>query len=120
MSSKIVIIEDDLDLLETIKLRLEKEGFEVKGAPTGIELVNDIVNNKPALVLLDLNLPDLDGDIVAQVFQKKEIISGVPIIIMSAKEELEIKKAVEKIKAVDYVKKPFNQDELITKIKKYI
>jgi len=117
MAKKIVIIEDDIDLLETVKIRLEKEGFTVVGASTGIEVVNDIINEKPNLILLDLNLFDLDGDIVAQVFQRKEIIEGVPIIIMSAKEESEIKAAAAKIKAVDYLKKPFDQQLLIQKVK---
>ncbi|MBP7654859.1 response regulator [Candidatus Dependentiae bacterium] len=117
MNKKIIIIEDDVDLLETVKVHLEKEGFKVLGGSTGIEVVNDIVNEKPGLILLDLNLPDLDGDIVAQVFQKKEIIEGVPIIIMSAKEESEIKSAVTKIRAVDYLKKPFDYNLLIQKVK---
>jgi len=106
--------------LDTLKVRLQKEGFTVACGATGIEVVNDIVNEKPGLVLLDLNLPDLDGDIVAQVFQKKEIIEGVPIIIMSAKDEKEIKAAAAKIKAVDYVKKPFDYSVLIQKVKAHI
>jgi len=120
MTKKIVIIEDDIDLLDTLKVRLQKEGFSICAGSTGIEVVNEIVNEKPGLILLDLNLPDLDGDIVAQVFQKKEIIEGVPIIIMSAKEEKEIKAAVAKIKAVDYVKKPFDYNLLIQKVKAHI
>jgi len=120
MSKKIVIIEDDFDVLETVKLRLEKEGFRVLAASTGIEVVNDIVNEKPNLILLDLNLPDLDGDIVAQVFQKKDIIDGVPIIIMSAKEESEIKNAAMRIKAVDYIRKPLDMNLLLNKVKAHI
>jgi len=79
-----------------------------------------LVNESTDLILLDLNLPYLDGDHVISVFNEKNITDKIPVIIMSAKEESEILKAKEKIKAVAYMKKPLEIDKLVELIKKYI
>ncbi|OGS21138.1 MAG: hypothetical protein A3J83_00775 [Elusimicrobia bacterium RIFOXYA2_FULL_40_6] len=117
---KIAVIEDDRNLLELLKKILTNEGYEVLGAPTGSDLAKKVIDNKPDLIITDLGLPLLAGEKVIEVFQKKDIDYMVPVIVMSAKEEWEIKEAAEHIGAVKYLEKPVNPEELLELIRKYI
>lgn len=120
MTGKIAVIEDDRNLLNLLKKILEKAGYEVFGAPTGSDIAKLIIDNKPDLFLTDLGLPLLQGEKVIEVFYKKAIEYMVPVIVMSAKEEKEIKQAAEQIGAVAYLKKPVNPEQLLKLIKKYL
>jgi len=117
---KIAIIEDDRNVLNLLKVILKDEGYEVYGAPTGIEIVNQLVNEKPDLIILDLMLPLLPGEKVIDTFQQKDVITGVPVIVISGKEEKEIKESAKEIGAVAYIKKPVDREKLIELVKKYI
>ncbi len=119
VKKKIAIIEDDINLLQLLKTVLKEEGYEVYGATTGIDLVNQLVNNKPDLILLDLMLPLVPGEKVINAFLQKDLLTDVPVIIISGKEEKETKKAAKEIGAVAYLKKPINNKELIELVKKY-
>ena len=117
---KVAIIEDDRNNLNLLKVILKDEGYEVYGAPTGIEIVNQLVNKKPDLIILDLMLPLLPGEKVIDAFQQKDVITGVPVIVISGKEEKEIKESAKEIGAVAYIKKPVDRQKLIELVKKYI
>jgi len=117
---KVAIIEDDRNVLNLLKVILKDEGYEVYGAPTGIEIVNQLVNEKPDLIILDLMLPLLPGEKVIDTFQQKDVITGVPVIVISGKEEKEIKESAKEIGAVAYIKKPVDREKLIELVKKYI
>jgi len=118
---RIAILEDDVEFRKLLTKIFQKEGFEVMSAGAGIDIVNDIVKNKPDLIILDLALPYLSGDVVIDAFHKKDVATGVPVIIVSGKEEKEIEEAVKKIGAVAYMKKPVKDiNKLIELVKKHI
>ncbi len=113
MSKKILIIEDDLDYIEILKKRLVSQNYELFFAAKGFEAVDIIINNPPDVIILDLNLPYVDGDAVISAFKSRNIASNIPIIINSARSEAEIKKAMEKVGAKTYLQKPTDFNKLI-------
>ena len=121
MSKQILIIEDDEFFRELIAKKLNKSGFEFSLAINGQEGVERMKTDKPALVFLDILLPDVDGfDILTKIKADKEI-SSIPIIILSNLGQKEdIDKGLE-LGATDYlIKAQIDLDEIVEKIKKYI
>ncbi|ABR46773.1 two component transcriptional regulator, winged helix family [Alkaliphilus metalliredigens QYMF] len=110
---KILLVEDDENISKIIKLYLEKEGFVVSCCYDGIVACETFLKNKYDLVLLDLMLPGLDG---YQVCQKIRETSYTPIIMLTAKGDLEEKVKGLHIGADDYVTKPFEIHELLARI----
>ncbi|OGS18626.1 MAG: hypothetical protein A3J83_04300 [Elusimicrobia bacterium RIFOXYA2_FULL_40_6] len=117
---RIAVIEDDENLLELFKKILKNENYEVVGATNGLDIVKQLFENKPDLILIDLGLPIVSGDKVIDTFKKKDVIGNIPVVIVSGREEAEIKNAVREIGAVAYIKKPVNPQELIKLVKEHI
>lgn len=113
MKTKILIIEDDQNISELIRLYLEKEGFEVQQAGDGRTGVTLFQTFSPDLILLDLMLPVLDGWGVCREIRKT---SAVPIIMVTAKDETFDKVMGLEIGADDYIAKPFDMKEVIARI----
>lgn len=120
MMKRIAVLEDDQDYREVLIKYLRNAGYEVIGASAGIEIVKEIMEKEPDLILLDLMLPMVDGEKVIDLFKQKEVIKDIPVIIISSKDESEIKKTAEKINAVSWFQKPVDNDELIKVISQYI
>jgi len=115
MSKKILIIEDEQDLVRGLKINLADEGFEVDWAENGREGFRKAVEETPDLIILDIMLPGMNGLDVCRELRKKEIVT--PIIMLTAKGE-EIDKVVGlELGADDYMTKPFSVRELIARIK---
>jgi two-component system alkaline phosphatase synthesis response regulator PhoP len=115
MKKRILIIEDEQDLIKGLKLNLSDEGFDIDYAVTGPEGLRKALNDAPDLIILDIMLPEMDGLEVCRELRKKSI--GIPIIMLTAKGE-EIDKVVGfEIGADDYLTKPFSIRELIARIK---
>lgn len=106
----ILIIDDDLYIGNVLEETLVKEGYQVSRAYSGTEAVYVLSQSKPDLVLLDLMLPGLSGE---DVLPK---IKGIPVIVVSAKVDVEHKVDLLLGGAVDYVTKPFNTKELLARI----
>lgn len=114
---KIVVIEDEPDILEMIEYNLGREGYAVESASSGDEGVKMILREAPDLVLLDLLLPGLDGIEVCRKLKMDPVTQKVPIIMVSAKgEESDIVLGLG-VGADDYVTKPFSPKELIARVK---
>jgi two-component system response regulator VicR len=113
---RVLVVDDELDTLELIKLVLESGGFETILASTGMEALEK-AEESPDLVLLDIMMPDMDG---WEVFRKiKEINSKLPIAILTAKaQNIDRLLGLHVLKAEDYITKPFGKNELIDKVKK--
>jgi len=114
---RILVVDDDEDLLLALKNILEKENFNVELASNAIEAIAKI-KKKPDLILLDIMMPDLSGWDVIKIAEE-ENIRDIPIIMLTAKPLSEDKlysREIENI--VDYIEKPFNREKLIEKIKK--
>ncbi len=114
---KVMVVDDEPDTLELVKLVLESGGFETVLAASGMEALASIVNTKPDLVLLDIMMPDMDG---WDVFRKiKEKYPEMPIAILTAKaQNIDKLLGLHVLKADDYITKPFGKNELINKVKK--
>ena len=117
MISKILLVEDEPDIRDTLSYNFEKEGFKVLSSPDGKSALKLLESNKPNIVILDLMLPDMSGlDLCRQIKNDKKL-SNTSIIMLTAKSE-EIDRIVGfELGADDYVTKPFSVRELILRVK---
>lgn len=116
MSSKpgILVIDDDINICELIRLYLEKEGYGVRTVNDGAKAIREFTEYAPSLVLLDIMLPGQDGWTVCREIRK---LSNIPIIMLTAKGETFDKVLGLELGADDYIVKPFDTKELIARIK---
>ena len=113
-SKKILVVDDDVNICELLRLYLEKDGFDVVVANDGEDALKCAQVNNPDLILLDIMLPALDGWQVCREIRKT---SNVPIIMLTAKGETFDKVLGLELGADDYVTKPFSVRELMARIK---
>ncbi|MBT9145896.1 response regulator [candidate division NPL-UPA2 bacterium Unc8] len=114
---KILVVDDEKDILELLEYNLEKEGYEVLKAMTGEETLELVKKESPDLIILDLMLPGLDGLEVCKILKKDTKTASLPIIILTAKgEESDIIVGLE-LGADDYITKPFSPKVLIARVK---
>ena len=113
MAQKVLIVEDDSNIAELLHLYLEKEGFETKVAKDGGKGVEYFRSFQPALVLLDIMLPVMDGWTVLKKIREE---STTPVIMLTAKGETEDKVTGLESGADDYIVKPFEMTEVLTRI----
>ena len=114
---RLAIVEDDPDLATTLTIALEKEGYQVSCYPTGREGLEGILGSPPDLVLLDLNLPDLDGLSVCRELRGTPAVGDLPVIILTARVEESDRVLGLDLGADDYVTKPFSLRELRSRIR---
>ena len=110
----IMVVDDDPNIAQLVKLYLEKEGFEVTVETRGDEAVAAFQKNPPSLMLLDIMLPGMDGYQVCRAIRQ---ISTIPIIMLSAKDETFDKVLGLELGADDYITKPFEGKELVARVK---
>ena len=113
-NSKIMVVDDDANICELLRLYLEKEGFDPVIAPNGVKALELFDSEKPDLILLDVMMPQLDGWQVCREIRKK---SQCPIIMLTAKGEVFDKVLGLELGADDYVVKPFEAKEVIARVK---
>lgn len=114
MSNKILVVDDDLNICELLKLYLENEGYTAYVANDGKAAVDMFNEKSPDLILLDIMLPKMDGWQVCREIRKS---SSVPIIMLTAKGETFDKVLGLELGADDYVTKPFDSKEVMARIK---
>jgi two-component system, OmpR family, response regulator VicR len=114
---KVVYIEDEEDMISLVRLILERKGFEIKGAIGGREGLAIIHEYKPDLVLLDLMMPDMDGWDVYQQMKSDNLMSDIPVIIVTAKaQNIDKVLGLHIAKVDDYISKPFSPHDLLESI----
>ncbi|MEG1886936.1 MAG: response regulator transcription factor [Oscillospiraceae bacterium] len=113
-SAKILIVDDDTNICELLRLYLEKDGFQTIVSNDGEDAVKKAESSNPDLILLDIMLPKLDGWQVCREVRKK---SKVPIIMLTAKGETFDKILGLELGADDYVSKPFDTKEIVARVK---
>ena len=111
---KILIVDDDRNICELLRLYIEKEGFEACLAYNGKDALNKLATEKPDLMILDVMMPELDG---WQVCREVRKTSEIPIIMLTAKSETFDKVLGLELGADDYVTKPFDSKEIVARIK---
>jgi DNA-binding response OmpR family regulator len=117
---KILVVDDEADLVETIRFPLEMEGFNVLVSYNGEDALNQARKEKPDLILLDLMLPKLDGYKVCRLLKFDERYKHIPILMLTAKTQEKDKLLGKETGADEYITKPFDIDELIKKVKGYL
>ena len=114
MAKTVLIVEDDRNIADLLRLYLEKEGYEVVIANDGLKGVELFKSSQPSLVLLDVMLPGMDGWGVCRAIRSE---SKTPIIMLTAKSETEDKVSGLKQGADEYITKPFEMKEVLARIK---
>ncbi|MFH1442229.1 MAG: response regulator [Candidatus Omnitrophota bacterium] len=117
---KILIVEDEVALSEMIKLRLEKNGYEVISAFDGVQALEMARQQNPSLIILDLMLPKIDGYKVCRMLKFDEKYKKIPIIMFTARVQESDKKLGEQVGADAYITKPFDPETLLSKIKELL
>ena len=110
----VLVVDDDPNIAQLVKLYLEKEGYEVAVESRGDEAVAAFQKNPPSLMLLDIMLPGMDGWQVCRAIRQT---SNIPIIMLSAKDETFDKVLGLELGADDYITKPFEGKELVARVK---
>ncbi|MBV6467361.1 MAG: DNA-binding response regulator [Anaerolineae bacterium CFX3] len=118
---RILCIEDEPEMIDLIRLILERRGFIVQGAAGGADGVKKIRETHPDLILLDLMMPDMDGWEVYQQMKADETTRDIPVIVVTAKaQNIDKVLGLHIAKVDDYIAKPFNPQELLASVEKVL
>jgi len=117
---KILIVDDEADLVETVRFPLEMEGFNVLVSYNGEDALNKARKESPDLIILDLMLPKLDGYKVCRLLKFDEKYKHIPILMLTAKTQEKDKILGMETGAEEYITKPFEMDYLMEKVKAYL
>ncbi len=115
--AKLLIVEDDTNIVELVKFNLEKDGHQVISASEGAAGLDLARQERPDLIILDIMMPGMDGLEVCRRMRVDDTLGGLPIIILSAKGELLDKVLGLELGADDYMTKPFSPRELAARVK---
>jgi DNA-binding response OmpR family regulator len=112
--SRVLIVDDEAHIVELARLDLTREGYEVEGVGDGAQALTRFAQLKPDLVVLDIMLPGIDGLTICKEIRKQ---SQVPIIMLTARDEVSDKVVGLEVGADDYLTKPFHPQELVARAK---
>ncbi len=118
MSKRILLIDDDSNVANYVKFRLQKKGYDIHHIDNGLDGVDGIKNLKPDLVILDMMMPGIDGREVAEIVSEEKLMDLSRIIVLSGKEVSEEVKALFDLGIHDYLQKPINIDNLVIRIER--
>lgn len=120
MKKRVLIIDDEVDLLEIMRARLEVNDFEVETITGGREGLASVKAKKPDVILLDLMMPEMDGYAVLSKFKGDKATRDIPIIVLTALAEEDSGKKAMELGADSYIVKPFESDILLASIRKFL
>ena len=114
---RILYFEDDSDMVELVRIILEREGYQVEGVAEGHSGINLAEQNLPDLILLDLMLPDMDGWEIYRRLKIDEATKDIPVIVVTAKaQSIDKVLGLEIAKVDDYISKPFRPNDLLERV----
>jgi len=119
-SKKILIVDDEMDLVETVRFPLEVEGYHVLVSYNGEDALDQARKENPDLILLDLMLPKLDGYEVCRRLKCDDRCKHIPILMLTAKFQEKDKALGMETGANEYITKPFDIRDLLKKVKVYL
>jgi DNA-binding response OmpR family regulator len=114
---RILLVDDERNIVDLARMYLEKEGFRVESAPDGAQALDKIARNPPALMILDLMLPEVDGWEVCRRVRASQNQADLPILMLTARDDDVDKIVGLELGADDYLTKPFNPRELVARVK---
>lgn len=117
MNNKIFIVEDESDILELVKLVLKNAGYQTEGFNGAKLMLNRLTEQIPDLIILDLMLPDLDGMETCRIIKNRPEWETIPIIMLTARTDVEDRVRGLEYGADDYITKPFASSELVARVK---
>ena len=117
MAKKILIVEDERDVVKLLRYNLEKEGFRVTSVTDGSLALSEMRRDPADLVILDLMLPGMDGLEICRQLRRNERYTGIPILMLTARSEEADRVVGLELGADDYVTKPFSMRELIARVR---
>ena len=120
MKEKILVVDDEPDLQELVKDTLEMAGYIVLTANDGEEGLRSISEDSPDLVILDIKMPKIDGMEVLERVKKDPVLSKLPVIMLTSLKGENIIREAKEIGAADYIVKPFNQIDLLNRVRNII
>ncbi len=116
LGPRILVVEDDAAVLELVLTRLDLAGFQTFHARDGIDALNQVAKLRPAGMVLDVNMPRLDGFGVLQRLGERNLISSTPTLVLTARNNQDdVRRAIE-LGARDYLAKPFKDEQLIARV----
>jgi DNA-binding response OmpR family regulator len=118
--ARLLIVEDDFDISNMLRIYFTGQGYEVDTAPRGGDALDKTRHNLPNLIVLDIMLPDVDGFEVCRILRTNTRTSHVPIIFLTQKDERSDKLQGLELGADDYITKPFDIDELKLRVQRAI
>lgn len=119
--TKVLLVEDDPMIVEMYKIRLEEEGYQVLTTDQGTEAIELAKNEKPAIILLDVILPEIDGFSILQTIKDDSATKDIPVLLLTNLGQESDKQKGEKMGAADYfVKSQHTPAEVIKKVKELI
>ena len=116
----ILIVEDEIDIANLVAFNLERSGFQVTIASDGREGLEKVLQKQPSLVILDLMLPGMDGYQVLKEMQRDSRSHAIPVLMLTAKGQIDDRIKGLELGADDYITKPFSPKELILRVKAII
>jgi two-component system alkaline phosphatase synthesis response regulator PhoP len=117
IKKRIMVVDDDRDIRRLVESILVKEGFLTIGAESGADALKKVGSSKPDLIILDLQLPDKDGFEVCKILRADLATRYIPVVFLTVQNLDSYKIAGLEIGADDYITKPFNQTELVARIR---
>ncbi len=119
-AKRILLVEDNKNIITVMKLCLKQAGYEVQVVSNGVEAVDVAFEAPPDLILLDVCLPKMNGFLVCETLKEEEATAEIPILMLSAKtEEEDIQRAYE-LGADQYLTKPIEPSELLEQVENYL
>ena len=118
MAPTVMVVDDDADILDMTRLVLEGGGYRVLQARGGQEALRGLEEAAPDLILLDINMPGMDGWQVLRILKVDEKTTGIPVAMFSIKMEMRDKLHGMQEGAFDYIAKPFSCEELLSRVRR--
>ena len=120
MPKKILIIDDNLELQGLVKAQLEKSGYSVTTAGDGSDCIPMILADRPDLLVLDINMPKLDGVSTLERMVEQDLLRDLPVIMLTSEADKEIVQKALKLGIADYLVKPFDLKELLARVSRQL
>ncbi|MBL7072735.1 MAG: response regulator [Candidatus Omnitrophica bacterium] len=118
--AKILIVDDNPDLIAVLKVRLESFGYEVVVAEDGVKCLEKASSGKPDLILLDVLMPEMDGFQALKKLKEDDLMKTIPVIMLTAKDKLDDVAKANALGAADFIVKPFDYRIMVEKIRKIL
>lgn len=120
MAKRILIVEDEPDILKVTAFRLKSAGYEIFTVTDGAEAIEFLKKSCPDLIILDLILPVLSGYEVCRYIKSDAKLKDIPVILFTASTVESLEKKVKEMEADDYIIKPFEPEQLLEMVKRHI